>query len=117
MVLRSFSLANGVPPNSGSASLAGALNPINNDAAKAYPGVVGKRDIFAASPSNGVTDYALDGAICHRNLVEGEDIVSGKPFCGTDAVVARWIQEGIEEVRSPVSAARQAGDHCARTVG
>jgi len=28
-----------------------------------------------------------------------EDIVSGDPLSGTDAVYARWIQEGIEEVQ------------------
>jgi hydroxybutyrate-dimer hydrolase len=87
-----FSTANGVPPTSG-------VNIVYNDAANASPGVVGRRDTLAASPSTGRTDYALDGAICHRNLVEGEDILSGEPLSGTDAVYAGWIQEGIEEVQ------------------
>lgn len=90
--LGTFSTANGVPPTSG-------VNIVYNDAANASPGFVGKRDIFAASPSTERIDYALDGAICHRNLVEGKDIVSGEPLSGTDAVYARWIQEGIEEVQ------------------
>lgn len=96
-VKRSFSFANGVPPTSGPAGSPGAVNLIYNDAANG--GGAGKRDILASSLSTGRTDYALDGAICHRNLVEGEDIVSGDPLSGTDAVYARWIQEGIEDVQ------------------
>jgi hydroxybutyrate-dimer hydrolase len=90
--LGSFSTGNGVPPTSG-------VNIVYNDAANATPDEVGKRDILAASPSTGRTDYALDGAICHRNLVEGEDIVSGEPLSDTEALYATWVQEGIEEVQ------------------
>ena len=90
--LGTFSTANGVPPTSG-------VNIVYNPAANSSSGKVGKRDILAASPSTGRLDLAFDGAVCHRNLVEGVDITSGEPLSGTDAVYARWIQEGIEEVQ------------------
>jgi hydroxybutyrate-dimer hydrolase len=51
--LGTFSTANGVSPTSG-------VNIVYNDAANASPGVVGKRDTLAASPSTGRTSYALD---------------------------------------------------------
>jgi len=90
--LGTFSTGNGVPPTSG-------VNIVYNDAANASLNVVGKRDILASSPSTGLTDYALDGAICHRNLVAGEDIVSGAPLSEANDDYANRIQEGIEEVQ------------------
>jgi hydroxybutyrate-dimer hydrolase len=90
--LGTFSTGNGVPPTSG-------VNIIYNDAANASPSGAGKRDTLATSPSTNRTDYALDGAICHRNLVEGENILSGAPLSETDSDYAKWIQEGIEEVQ------------------
>ena len=90
--LGTFSTGNGVPPTSG-------VNIIYNDAANASPSGAGKRDALAESPSTNRTDYALDGAICHRNLVEGEDIVSGAPLSETDSDYAKLIQKGIEEVQ------------------
>jgi hydroxybutyrate-dimer hydrolase len=89
--LATFSTGNGVPPTSG-------VNIVYNEAANASTGYVGKRDIFASSPSTELTDYALDGAICHRNLMEGRDIVSGKALGGADAYYAQRLQEGIDEV-------------------
>jgi hydroxybutyrate-dimer hydrolase len=89
--LGTFSTANGVPPTSG-------VNIVYNEAANASPGVVGKRDTFASSPSTRLTDYALDGAVCHRNLMEGRDIVSGEALDGADAYYAQRLQEGIDEV-------------------
>ena len=98
-VKRSFSFANGVPPTSGPAGLPGAVNLIYNNASNATPGVVGKRDILAMSPSTGRTDYALDGALCQRNLVEGRDIVSGAPLSGTVARLAADVSEGVAETQ------------------
>jgi hydroxybutyrate-dimer hydrolase len=89
--LGTFSTGNGVPPTSG-------VNLIYNNAANASPGTVGKRDTLAASPSTGRTDYAIDGAICHRNLVENRNIVSGTPLSGAEAAYAQDVREGIDEV-------------------
>jgi hydroxybutyrate-dimer hydrolase len=89
--LGTFSTGNGVPPTSG-------VNIVYNEASNSSPGKVGKRDIFAASPSTGQLDLAFDGAVCHRNLVEGRDILSGDGLSGADAEYAQRIQEGIEEV-------------------
>jgi hydroxybutyrate-dimer hydrolase len=96
-VKRSFSFANGVPPTSGPTGLPGAVNLIYNDAANASAGVVGKRDTLAMSPSTLRTDYALDGALCQRNLVEGRDIVGGAPLSGADAHLAADVSEGVAE--------------------
>jgi hydroxybutyrate-dimer hydrolase len=89
--LGTFSTGNGVPPTSG-------VNIVYNLAANNSPGKVGKKDTLAESPSTKRTDFALDGAICHRNLVEGEDIVSGVALSGADLDYAQRIQEGIDEI-------------------
>jgi|SRR5262245_53953381 len=65
-----FANGNGVPPTTGvnivyNASLGGA-----------------KLDLLAISPSTGNADLALDGAIYHRNLVEGRDIVTDAALTG-----------------------------------
>jgi hydroxybutyrate-dimer hydrolase len=62
--LGSFATGNGVPPSAG-------VNLIYNDAANAATPGAGKRDLFAASPSTGALDLALDGALCQRELVSG----------------------------------------------
>jgi len=90
--LGTFSTANGVPPTSG-------VNLIYNNAANASPGVVGKRDTLAASSSTGRTDYALDGAICQRNLVEGRNIVTGAPLSVDDAIYSEDAQQGVSETQ------------------
>ncbi len=60
----SFATGNGVPPSAG-------VNLVYNDAANAATPGAGKRDLFAASPSTGALDLALDGALCQRELVTG----------------------------------------------
>ncbi len=95
-VKRSFSFGNGVPPTSGPFPLTGAVNLIYNDAANG--GGVGKRDILASSPSTGRLDLAFDGAVCHRNLIEGQDITTGNPLSNTDEDYSQRIQEGLDEV-------------------
>jgi hydroxybutyrate-dimer hydrolase len=75
-----FASGNGVPPTSG-------VNLVYNPAANAAVPGAGKRDLFAASPSTGALDLALDGAVCQRALVTG------------DSDAARRVQRGIREVQ------------------
>jgi hydroxybutyrate-dimer hydrolase len=81
-----FATGNGVPPTTG-------VNVVYN------PSVGGaKIDLLAVSPSTGVADLALDGAICHRNLVEGRDIVTGAPLAGAMKQASERVRAGIAEV-------------------
>jgi hydroxybutyrate-dimer hydrolase len=82
-----FATGNGVPPTSG-------VNIVYNDA----PGGP-KLDLIAASPSTGTTDFALDGALCHRSLVTGIDAVTGKELDGKLERLSRRVQRGIEDVQ------------------
>jgi hydroxybutyrate-dimer hydrolase len=75
----SFSNGNGVPPTVG-------VNLLYNDAANSATPGAGKRDLFAASPSTGALDLALDGALCQRALVTGSD------------ALARRVQRNVERV-------------------
>ena len=75
----SFASGNGVPPTIG-------VNLIYNDAANSATPSAGKRDLLAASPSTGVLDLALDGALCQRALVTGSD------------KRARRVQRNIDDV-------------------
>ena len=88
--LGTFSTGNGVPPTSG-------VNLVYNPAANG--GGAGKRDLFAASPSNGAFDLALDGAICQRNITVGRNIVAGGPLAGSEAAAAAAIAKGVREVQ------------------
>jgi hydroxybutyrate-dimer hydrolase len=81
-----FATGNGVPPATG-------VNIVYNDSAGGA-----KLDLLAVSPSTGAADFALDGAICHRNLVEGRDIVTGAPLIGAMKEMSDRVREGIEEV-------------------
>jgi hydroxybutyrate-dimer hydrolase len=81
-----FSTGNGVPPTTG-------VNLVYNDS---LGGPL--LDLQAISPSSGTADFALDGAICHRNLVEGRDIVTGAPLTGAMAEASQRVREGIKEV-------------------
>ena len=87
-----FATGNGVPPTSG-------VNLVYNDAANAAAPGAGKRDLFAASPSNGQLDLALDGAICQRNLVVGSDIVGGGALDAKQASYAKAVRRGVHEVQ------------------
>jgi hydroxybutyrate-dimer hydrolase len=81
-----FSTGNGVPPATG-------VNLVYNNS------VGGARvDLLAVSPSTGTADFALDGAICHRNLVEGRDIVSGASLTGAMLEASQRVRAGIQEV-------------------
>ena len=82
-----FSTGNGVPPTTG-------VNIVYNNS------VGGARlDLLALSASTGAADFALDGAICHRNLVEGRDIVTGEALAGTLREMSERVREGIDGVR------------------
>ena len=70
-----FATGNGVPPSTG-------VQLINN----LSPGAA-LRDLFSFSPSTGVQDFNLDGALCLRNLLNGSD------------TAARALQAGIDETR------------------
>ena len=82
-----FSTGNGVPPTSG-------VSIIYNSA------VGGPRlDLVAVSPSTGKADFALDGAICHRNLVTGYDITTGAHLDHAMHKMSEQVQKGIKEVQ------------------
>lgn len=83
----SFGTGNGIPPTAG-------INLVYDDAAGGAT-----LDLLARSPSSGAADFALDGAICHRNLVEGRDIVTGQPLAGAMRVASMRIRQGIQAVR------------------
>jgi hydroxybutyrate-dimer hydrolase len=70
-----FATGNGVPPASG-------VQLINNN----NPGAA-LRDLFSFSPSTGVQDFDLDGALCLRNLLSGSD------------AAAKALQTGVDETR------------------
>lgn len=82
-----FATGNGVPPTTG-------VNVVYNDSLGGA-----KLDLLAASPSTGALDYALDGAVCHRNLVEGRNIVTGAPLTGAAKAASDRVRAGIAEVQ------------------
>jgi hydroxybutyrate-dimer hydrolase len=77
--LGTFATGNGVPPTAG-------VNIVYNDAANAATPGAGKRDLFAASPSSGALDLALDGALCQRELITGR------------GALAHRVRHGVNEV-------------------
>lgn len=85
--LGTFSTGNGIPPTSG-------VNIIYNDALGGP-----HLDLLAASPSTGLTDFALDGALCQRSLVTGIDAVTGAPLTGLMQTSSARGREGIEDVQ------------------
>jgi hydroxybutyrate-dimer hydrolase len=82
-----FATGNGVPPTTG-------VNVVYNDSVGGA-----RQDLLATSPSTGATDFALDGAICHRSLVEGRDIVTGTPLTGAAKSASDRVRAGIAEVQ------------------
>ncbi|MBL8472298.1 MAG: D-(-)-3-hydroxybutyrate oligomer hydrolase [Rhodocyclaceae bacterium] len=82
-----FATGNGVPPTSG-------VNIVYN-LASGGP----KLDFLAVSPSSGAADFALDGAICQRNLALGQDILTGAPLSGAMAAASKRIRRGIAEAQ------------------
>lgn len=82
-----FAVGNGVPPT-------GGINLVYNDASGGA-----KRDVLAVSPSTGLADGALDGALCARALVTGTDPVSGAALTGTLLAQSERVRQGIREVQ------------------
>ncbi len=83
-----FASGNGVPPT-------GGINLIYNDASGGA-----KRDVLAVSPSTGLADGALDGALCARSLVTGTDAVTGSKLSGTLLAQSERVRQGIAEVQA-----------------
>jgi hydroxybutyrate-dimer hydrolase len=81
-----FATGNGVPPTTG-------VNIVYNDSAGGA-----KLDLLAVSPSTGAADFALDGAICHRSLVEGRNIVTGAALTGALKQLSDRVRQGMREV-------------------
>jgi hydroxybutyrate-dimer hydrolase len=82
-----FASGNGVPPTSG-------VNIVYN------PSVGGARlDFLATSPSTGLADFGLDGALCLRSLATGRDAVSNLPLTGTMKAMSDRVKAGVDEVR------------------
>jgi hydroxybutyrate-dimer hydrolase len=82
-----FATGNGVPPTTG-------VNIVYNDSSGGA-----KLDLQAVSPSTGNADFALDGAICHRNLMEGRDIVTGAALTGAMKAASDRVRAGIGTVQ------------------
>jgi hydroxybutyrate-dimer hydrolase len=82
-----FASGNGIPPTSG-------VNIVYN---KAVGGAT--LDFLAASPTSGVADFALDGALCLRTLVTGRDLRAGKPLGGRGGEWHNRLSQGVDEVR------------------
>lgn len=83
----SFATSNGIPPTAG-------INLVNNLSVGGA-----KEDRLSVSPSSGMRDLNLDGALCLRALATGVDPVSGKPLEGAMREQHRRVQRGIEETR------------------
>ena len=84
---RIFGTGNGVPPTTG-------VNIIYNDA------VGGPTlDLLAVSPTSNLADLALDGAVCHRSLFEGRNIVTGQPLSPTLQALSDRLHDGLGEVQ------------------
>jgi hydroxybutyrate-dimer hydrolase len=82
-----FSTGNGVPPTSG-------VNIVYN------PSVGGARlDFLATSPSTGLADFGLDGALCLRSLATGRDAVTNQPLTGAMKAQSDRVKAGVDAVR------------------
>ncbi len=84
---RIFGTGNGIPPTTG-------INIVYNDAVS-----VPTQDLLAVSPSSGLADFALDGAICERSLFEGRNIVTGGPLAPAAQALSGRLHEGVAEVQ------------------
>jgi hydroxybutyrate-dimer hydrolase len=80
-----FATGNGTP--------SGGISLVNNNA---VGGPVA--DAFSVSPSTGVADYNIDGAICLRNLATGTDITTGQPLTGQALANSDRVRAGMREV-------------------
>lgn len=82
-----FATGSGLPPTTG-------INIVYNNS------VGGPRqDLLSTSPSTGLTDFALDGALCQHALVTGKDPVSGAPVTGEMLAQSLRVRQGISEMQ------------------
>jgi hydroxybutyrate-dimer hydrolase len=58
-----------------------------------------RRVDFAVSPSTGLADRALDGALCLRSLALGVDALTGAALTGERAWQAARVQNGVAAVQ------------------
>jgi hydroxybutyrate-dimer hydrolase len=84
---RIFGRGNGIPPTSG-------VSVVYNDS-DGGPLL----DLLGISPSSGLADFSLDGAICHRSLFESRDIVTGFPLSGDLREASDRLHDGLLEVQ------------------
>jgi hydroxybutyrate-dimer hydrolase len=84
-----FSTGNGIPDTSG-------IFIFSNKGA-ANGGAT--RFVTAISPSTGLADYDLDGAICLRALATGKDPVTGAALTGALLTQSQSVQAGIAAVQ------------------
>jgi len=82
-----FATGNGVPPTSG-------VNIVYNDSVGGA-----RQDLLGTSPSTGLADFALDGALCQRALVTGKDPVTGAALTGSLLAQSQRVRQGISEVQ------------------
>jgi hydroxybutyrate-dimer hydrolase len=80
-----FAFANGTP--------SAGVNIVNNNS---VDGPV--LDSVSISPSTGVQDYNIDGAICLRSLATGTDITTGARLTGKALADSVRLREGMEQV-------------------
>ncbi|HZA65615.1 MAG TPA: 3-hydroxybutyrate oligomer hydrolase family protein [Geminicoccaceae bacterium] len=81
-----FGTSSGIPPT-------GGVDLIND---RSVGGPLSNR--FSISPSSGLADENLDGALCLRALALGEDPVTHEPLDRREGELARRIQAGIEQI-------------------
>lgn len=79
-----FATGNGTP--------SGGVNMVNNNSVGGT-----KADAFSVSPSTGLTDYNIDGAICLRNLATGTDIPTGAALSGQALANSQRVRAGMAE--------------------
>ena len=86
-VAQLFANGSGVPPT-------GGINIINNLSANGA-----RLDALSVSPSTGLADLNVDGALCLRDLATNTRTVSGEPLSGGDRGRAQQVEQGIAQVR------------------
>ena len=83
-----FGTSNGIPPT-------GGVNLINNDSV----GGPRKNDV-SISPSSGLADQNLDGALCLRQFAHGIDPVTGERVTGPARGWYGRVRAGIQKIRA-----------------
>jgi hydroxybutyrate-dimer hydrolase len=84
---RIFGTGNGVPPTTG-------INIVYNDSASGP-----LQDLLGVSVSSGLADFSLDGAICHRSLFEGRNILTGAPLSAPLNALSERVNQGVADIQ------------------